>query len=72
MLMMLGVANSPMKVNNIDTPNQWACQTMEEDSTAVETISIKDIWNRLPLMMKIAIVVGDLFILGFLIYYFTS
>nr|MBC8517718.1 hypothetical protein [Euryarchaeota archaeon] len=45
---------------------------MEEDSTAVETISIKDIWNRLPLMMKIVIVVGDLFILGFLIYYFTS
>lgn len=45
---------------------------MEEDSTVVETISIKDIWNRLPLMMKIAIVVGDLFILGFLIYYFTS
>ncbi len=61
-----------MKANNIDTPNWGECQIMEEDSTAVETISIKDIWNRLPLMMKIAIVVGDLFVLGFLIYYFTS
>jgi len=61
-----------MKANNIDTPNWGVCQIMEEDSTAVETISIKDIWNRLPLMMKIAIVVGDLFVLGFLIYYFTS
>jgi len=34
--------------------------------------SIKDIWNRLPLVMKIGIVLADLFVLGFLIYYFNS
>jgi hypothetical protein len=45
---------------------------MDEESTVGGTNSIKDIWNRLPLMMKIAVVVGDLFVLGFLIYYFTS
>lgn len=44
---------------------------MEEDSAAVETNSFKDIWNRLPLLVKIAIVGGDLLVLGFLIYYFA-
>ncbi len=45
---------------------------MEEESVVRGENSIKDIWNRLPLVMKIAVVVGDLFVLGFLIYYFTS
>lgn len=45
---------------------------MEEESLVGSDNSIKDIWNRFPLVMKIAIVVVDLSILAFLIYYFTS
>lgn len=45
---------------------------MEEESVVRGENSIKDIWNRLPFVMKIAVVVGDLFVFGFLIYYFTS
>jgi hypothetical protein len=60
-----------MKVNNIDKQNLDS-HTMEEESVVGSENSIKDIWNRLPLVMKIAVVVGDLFVLGFLIYYFTS
>ena len=45
---------------------------MEEESLVGSENSIKDIWNRLPIVMKVAVVVGDLFVLGFLIYYFTS
>ena len=60
-----------MKVNNIDKQNLDS-HTTEEESVVGSENSIKDIWNRLPLVMKIAVVVGDLFVLGFLIYYFTS
>ena len=60
-----------MKVNNIDKQNLDS-HTMEEESVVGSENSIKDIWNRLPLVMKIAVVVGDLFVLVFLIYYFTS
>jgi len=60
-----------MKTNNIDTQNQGRC-IMEKDSNLSGLNSIKDIWNRLPLVMKIGIVLADLFVLGFLIYYFNS
>jgi len=60
-----------MKVNNIDKQS-LDFHTMEEESVVGSENSIKDIWNRLPLVMKIAVVVGDLFVLVFLIYYFTS
>jgi hypothetical protein len=60
-----------MKTNNIDTQNQGCC-IMEKDSNLSGLNSIKDIWNRLPLVMKIGIVLADLFVLGFLIYYFNS
>jgi len=60
-----------MKVNNIDKQNLDS-HTTEEESVVGSENSIKDIWNRLPLVMKIAVVVGDLFVLVFLIYYFTS
>jgi hypothetical protein len=45
---------------------------MEKDSNLSGLNSIKDIWNRIPLTMKIALVVADIFVLGFLIYYFNS
>ena len=60
-----------MKVNNIDI-QYWVRHTMEEENLVGGDNSIRDIWNRFPLVMKIAIVVVDLSILAFLIYYFTS
>ena len=43
---------------------------MEEDGTTGESITLMDIWKRLPLTMKIAIVVVDLCVVGYLIYEF--
>ncbi len=60
-----------MKTNNTDTPNQGLI-IMEEESKMSALNSIKEIWNRLPLSMKVGLVVTDIFVLGFLIYYFNS
>jgi len=46
-------------------------QIMEENSIPEGIDSIKDLWNKLPTIMKILVVIGDLAGLGFLIYYFA-